>query len=156
MLLAGLPFNAEREAAGRPTLNGVWFWGAGAFPAGLPQPFASVVAADPLARGLALASGCALHPLPEGPAGLPARSPGACLVVLEGLRGPLRRGDAGEWLAAARELEREWFSRIGDALAGHGHVRIVLPAERDSAVFDIAPNARWRFLRRARPLADHA
>jgi len=156
MLLAALPFNAEREAAGRPALNGVWFWGAGAFPAGLPRPFASVVAADPLARGLALASGCALHALPEGPAGLPARSSGGGLVVLEELRGPLRRGDAGVWLAAARELDRDWFSRLGEMLAAHGHVRIVLPAERDSAVFDIAPNARWRLLRRARPLVDHA
>jgi hypothetical protein len=156
MLLAGLPFNAEREAAGRPTLNGVWFWGAGTLPAGLPRPFASVVAADPLARGLALAGDCALHALPDGPAGLPARSPAGCLVVLEGLRGPLRRGDADEWLAAARALDRDWFSRLGEMLAAHGHVRIVLPAERDSAVFAIAPRARWRFLRRSRPLADHA
>ena len=156
MLLASLPFNAAREAEGRPTLNGVWFWGAGAIPATLPQPFASVTAADPLARGLALASGCAVHALPDGAAGLPPRMSGDCIVVLDALRGPMRRGDAGEWLAAARALERYWFSRLGELLAAHGHVRVVLPAERDSVVFDIPPNARWRLLRRARPLAAHA
>jgi len=156
MLLASLPFNAEREAGGRPTLNGVWFWGAGALPASLPRPYASVTAADPLARGLALADGCAVHALPEGPAGLPPPAAGDCLVVLDALRGPTRRGDAAEWLAAARQLEQAWFSRLGDLLGAHGHLRVVLPGERDSAVFDIAPNARWRILRRARPLASHA
>ena len=70
MLLASLPGNAVREAEGRPTLNGVWFWGAGAFPSGLPQPFASVAANDPLARGLALASDCAIYALPDAPAAL--------------------------------------------------------------------------------------
>lgn len=156
MLLASLPFNAKREAEGRPTLNGVWFWGAGAIPVTLPQPFASVTAADPLARGLALASGCPVHALPDGPAGLSPRTSGDCLVVLDALRAPVRRGDADEWLAAARALERDWFSRLGEMLAAYGHVRVVLPAERDNAVFDIAPNARWRLLRRARPLAAHA
>lgn len=156
MLLASLPFNAAREAEGRPALNGVWFWGAGALPAGLPRPFASVAAADPLARGLALASGCAVHALADAPAAPHPHASVECLVVLDGLRAPLRRGDAGEWLAAARELERDWFSRIGEVLAAHGRVRVVLPAGRDSAVFDIAPGARWRLLRRAQPLASHA
>ena len=156
MLLAGLPFNAAREAEGRPALNGVWFWGAGTFPAGLPTAFAAVVADDPLSRGLALASGSAVHALPEGPADLPSGKSGDCLVVVATLRAALRRGDVGEWLATARELERAWFTRIGDLLAEHGRVRIVLPAAQDTAVFDIVPKTRWRLFRSARALASHA
>ena len=156
MLLAGLPLNAVRAAEGRPALNGIWFWGAGAFPAGLPSPFAAIAADDPLARGLALASGDTLHALPEGPASLPPRESGHCLVVLEAMRQPLRRGDVEAWRAAAGELERAWFSLLGETLAAHGHLRIVLPGERDTAVFDLHRHARWRILRRARPLASHA
>jgi hypothetical protein len=156
MLLAGLPFNAAREAEGRPALNGVWFWGAGTFPAGLRPAFAAVVADDPLARGLALAGGCEPRALPEGPAGLPSGGTGDCLVVVAALRAALRRGDIEEWLAAARHLERAWFTRIGDLLSGYGGVRIVLPAAHDTAVFDIVPRARWRLFRSRRLLASHA
>jgi len=156
MLLANLPLNAARESAGRPTLNAVWFWGGGTYPAGLPRRYSCVAATDPLARSLALASGCAVQALPAGPARLPLRESEECLVVVDQLRAPFRRGDVDEWLAAAHEIERQWFSRLGEALAAFGRVRVVLPAERDTALFDITPGARWRVLRRARPLASHA
>ena len=156
MLLAGLPFNAAREAQGLPTLNAVWFWGEGAWPASLPRPFASIAAHDAIARSLALASGCALQTLPPGLAGLAARESGECLAVIDTLRAPLRRGDADEWLAAAQALEHSWFAGLGHALGAFGHIRIVLPAERDTAVFELDPGARWRFFRRPRALASHA
>ncbi len=156
MLLAALPFNAERESLGRPTLNAVWFWGGGTYPAGLPRPFDYVAAGDSLSRALALASGCAVQALPGGLAQLPPRESGDCLVVLDSLEEPFRRGDADAWIAAATALERDWFSALGAALASFGSVRLALPSERDTAVFEITPRARWRFLRRARPLASHA
>lgn len=156
MLLAALPFNAEREAAGRPTLNAVWFWGGGALPAGLPRPFDYVAARDTLSRALALASGCAVQALPEGLARLPPRESDDCLVVLDALEGPFRRGDPEAWIEAARALERDWFSVLGEALAAFGRVRLALPSERDTAVFELTARARWRILRRARPLASHA
>lgn len=156
MLLAALPFNAARQAQGLPALNAVWFWGEGAWPATLPRPFASVAANDPITRSLALASDCALQALPPGLEGIPARESGESLAVLDTLRAPLRRGDPGEWLAAAQALERDWFSGLGDALGAFGRVRIVLPAERDTAVFELEPGARWRLFRRSRALASHA
>lgn len=156
MLLASLPFNAAREAGGRPTLNALWFWGGGVFPASLARPFSSVAAADPLARALALASGCAVQALPAGLAQLPSRESANCLAVADGLRSPLRRGELDAWADAARALDRDWFSHLGDALAAFGRIRLVLPGDRDTAVFDLAPRARWRLLRRARPLASHA
>jgi hypothetical protein len=156
MLLAGLPLNAERESAGRPTLNAVWFWGGGTYPARLARPFACVAAADPLARALALASGCAVQSLPAGPDALPSRESADCLVVADALRAPLRRGDLEAWAQAARDLDRDWFSRLGAAIAAFGRVRLVLPGERDTATFDLGRGARWRVLRRARPLASHA
>jgi hypothetical protein len=76
--------------------------------------------------------------------------------VADGLRAPLRRGELDAWVDAARALDRDWFSHLGDALAAFGRIRLVLPGDRDTAVFDLAPRARWRLLRRARPLASHA
>ncbi|HEX4944689.1 MAG TPA: hypothetical protein VFV55_10075 [Usitatibacteraceae bacterium] len=156
MLLARLPLNAVRESEGRPTLNAVWFWGGGHYPADLPRPYACVAATDALARSLALASGCAVQSLPAGAARLPSRESAQCLVVVESLRTPFRRGDMEAWLAAARILEHDWFSNLGEALAAFGSVRLVLPSERDTAVFEIARRARWRLLRRRRPLVSHA
>jgi hypothetical protein len=156
MLLAALPLNAAREAAGRPTLNAVWFWGGGALPAGLARPFGCVAADDPLARALALASGCAVQALPRRLAALPPTVADDCLVVLDSLVAPFRRGDADAWIAAAVALERDWFSALGPALGPFGEVRIALPAGHDVALFHLTPRARWRFLRRARALASHA
>ena len=156
MLLAALPLNAAREADGRPALNGLWFWGAGTFPARLACPYRAIAAADPLARGLALASGADLRALPGDPSELASWGGGPGLVVLDALGAPLRQGDFSGWRAAAERLDRQWFRCLGDLLAAHRHLRLVLPGDRETAVFDLAPGARWRLLRRARPLASHA
>ncbi len=97
-----------------------------------------------------------MQSLPAGIARLAPPVPGARLAVVDSLRAPLRRGDAEAWLAAARELERDWFQALGDALAAHGRIRVVLPAERDTAVFDLSRGSRWRLFRRSRPLQSHA
>lgn len=156
MLLAKLPLNARRESAGLPGLNAVWFWGGGPFPANLPRRFARVAANDALARSLALASGCAVQARPAGLGQLLSRESGECLAVVDALRVPFRRGDVEAWLAAARDIEEHWFADLGVALAAFGRIRLVLPAGRDTAVFDLTPGARWRILRRSRPVASHA
>ncbi len=156
MLLAGLAFNREREAQGRPALNAVWFWGGGAHPAALPRPFAGVAADASLPRALALASGCAVQSLPEGLAQLPSSRSAETLAVVDPLTRPLQQGDREAWLAAARALDRDWFVPLGRALATFERVRIVLPGERDTAVFELAGRARWRFFRRPRPIHVHA
>lgn len=156
MLLAGLAFNRAREAQGRPALNAVWFWGGGTHPAALPRPFASVAADATLPRALALASGCAVQSLPAGLAQLPSSGSAGTLAVVDALTRPMRQGDRDAWLAAARALDRDWFVPLGRALGAFGHIRIVLPGERDTAVFELAGRARWRFFRRPRPIHTHA
>ena len=156
MLLAGLPLNAARESRGLPPVNAVWFWGGGALPRDLPRPFDRVAAGEPLARALALASGCALHALPATLAALASHGAAGCLAVVPSLVPPMRRGDPEAWIEAARALDRDWFAHLSAALRAFGGLRLVLPGERDTAVFDLAPAARWRVFRRARPLASHA
>ena len=156
MLLAGLAFNRAREAQGRPALNAVWFWGGGAHPAALPRPFAGVAADASLPRALALASGCAVQSLPEGLAQLPSSRSAETLAVVDPLTRPLQQGDRDTWLEAARALDRDWFVPLGRALGTFERIRIVLPGERDTAVFELAGHARWRFFSRPRPIHAHA
>src|SRR5207249_2013553 len=65
MLLHEHPVNAEREARGEPALNSIWFWGGGVIDATKARPFSTVIADDPLARGLALAAGIPALALPK-------------------------------------------------------------------------------------------
>jgi hypothetical protein len=156
MLLSGLDFNRAREARGRPALNALWFWGGGTYPAALPRPFAGVAADASLPRALALASGCAVQSLPAGLGQLPSSGSAETLAVADPLTRPLLQGDREAWLAAARALDRDWFVPLGRALGTFGRVRIVMPGERDTAVFELAARARWRFFRRPKPIHAHA
>jgi hypothetical protein len=156
MLLARLAFNERREAEGRPALNGLWFWGGGTLPADLPRPFDPVAAEDPLARSLALASGCPVRHLPATLANLPSSPANACLAVLDGPAAAVRRGDPEGWTAAVHALDRDWFDGLRDSLHRFDRIRVVLPSARDTVLFDLDRNARWRFLRRPKPITTYA
>jgi len=156
MLLAGLPLNAAREERRVPALNALWFWGEGDAPAPTAAPFSRVRAADPLTRGLALAAGTPVDELPDSLAALSPSQEGDTLVVLDALTPCLRRADPEGWIDAARQLESGWFSGLLAAIPAFGRIRIVLPAECETPVFDLDAAARWRWFARARPLATHA
>ncbi len=65
MLFHHSEVNQRREAAGIPSLNGLWLWGGGSLVAPPGQAsYERVFSADPLALGLARASGIPTAPLP--------------------------------------------------------------------------------------------
>src|SRR5882762_9765604 len=103
MLLHEHPVNAEREARGEPALNSIWFWGGGAIEAAKARPFSTVIADDPLARGLALAAGIPVRALPKDADSVHAAlgDEGRVLVVLDAPR------DARPHERRAA-LERDW------------------------------------------------
>lgn len=152
MLLASLPFNATREAAGRPTLNGIWLWGGGALPASLPRPFAHVYADTALARGLATVSHAELA-MPPATIGEMPPHPDETLVVLATFEGlsPGAANPASQ--EAAERWQASWVEGLASALRRHGEIRFVMPAQADTAVFRFTPAARWRVFRRSAPLA---
>jgi hypothetical protein len=148
------PLNQAREAAGQPTVNSIWFWGSGPLPR-LAAPFARIVGATPLARGIATAAGLAATELPERLDQLPATAGEHTLVVLDQLLEPTlyERGD--DWRAALACLEADWFA---PALAGLGSssLAIVAPTIYGTLHWQIAAGARWRFWQRPQPLAHLA
>ena len=136
MLLASHPVNLAREAARRPPVNTVWFWGGGRLPPSARSPYAQVLARDPFTRGLARLAGA---PARELPAGL-----------------SFSEAAAGTTLVVADRHDDAWLADTGGLVARHGTVRLILPTGRDTVVATLSPAARWRFLRRPRPLSTHA
>ena len=157
MLFASHDVNAEREAAGRPAINSVWFWGEGSTPAKLQSPYAIVYAEDAFARGLGSLAGVRVAEVPPDAAHVDMVADGeSILLVLDALTAPLHRGDEVAWRQAALHLDETWFSRIGDLLERFDDVRVVLPGRHETRVATIGPSARWRWFRRRAPLNLHA
>jgi hypothetical protein len=104
MLLHEHPVNTEREARGAPVINSVWFWGGGKLDAPAARPFSTVLAEDPLARGLARSAGAAERRLPDDAETMLSELPaeGKTLVVLDSLPGAA--------------LERDWLAPLLAAL----------------------------------------
>ena len=59
VVLHNHPWNARRAAAGKPPVNALWFWGAGALPDHVTSRHSRLQSDDPLAHALAKAAGIA-------------------------------------------------------------------------------------------------
>ena len=107
MLFHHSEVNQCREAAGIPTLNGLWLWGGGQL---LPPPtgevgYARVFSADPLALGLARARGI---PTAHPPADLGAVLEEDILIHWSGLWESVLAADGPGWIASLTALE-QWL-----------------------------------------------
>lgn len=155
MLLHQHPRNEAREQEGRPAVNSVWIWGAGR-DGRLAAAYDVLWADDPVAKGLAAASGGVVRPLPPTGASLLESGGGTRLAVL-----PLPAtayGDLAEWREAVVALERTWLAVLLaglrdaalDSLTLHGlgpdHGYTSVLTRRD----------RLRFWRTRRPLRSYA
>jgi hypothetical protein len=144
MLFHSHPENEAREAAGRPTVNSVWFWGGGRLPAGVHGRFSHVWSDDPLARGLACAARIDLSSAPAGAEQwLSAAGDGAHLVVLD-------RSESDEDDALAT-CERAWFAPLLQAIKARrlSVLGVVVERLEDTLRFELAAGDLWKFWRRA-------
>jgi hypothetical protein len=150
MLFHDHPVNAARETRGEPVLNSVWFWGGGTMESPGIRPFSAVFGSDPLARGLALASGVPARSLP-GHAGAmlsAAGSEGVALVAFDPPR-------SAEELAA---LERDWFEPLLAALRSGriGMLSLSLPGADSLFEIETVRSDLRRFWRIRKPLAAYS
>lgn len=152
MLFHQSAVNRRREAAGKPAVNSLWFWGGGEMP---ERPgaavFARVLADHPLARGL---GAWASVPLMPGAGGepLPPASDlvDGTLVVLQGLLLPVLDVDPVSWKQAMEALDRALMPWI-EAMRRRGIATLSLyPCNGRRYVID---RRSWRRLwRRRTPL----
>lgn len=99
MLLHDAPLNAVRSARGLPTVDSVWFWGAGYLATQVAAVFTHVWSDEPLSRGLALRAGSALASTPAALADWLAHiAAGHHLLVTSAAI------DAADWAAIANAL----------------------------------------------------
>jgi hypothetical protein len=145
-----------RRAPSKLAANSVWFWGEGARPADLPLRYGVVYAMDSLSLGIARISGTEARPLPASLDEIAPSKRGPSLVVVGSLVPWVRRADALAWLAAAVDVDGRWLDGLGDAIARHGVVRIVLPGEGHTRIATLTASSRWRWFRRRKPVAAYA
>jgi hypothetical protein len=167
MLLHDHPVNTARELRGLPTLNAVWWWGAGGRTAAdlfaaldrsggvLPDEARSrwrhVVGRPDWLHGWARTQRGTTVDEREA---LTGSNPGPTLILDERLRGPAMRGDLAAWRQAVAQFDAGLLDRaLGAVRAGrHSTLHLVgLGARRGIEVL-WTPADRWKLWRRARPL----
>jgi hypothetical protein len=159
MVLHEHPVNEARAARGEPAINALWLWGGGRFAPLAHLPFRRVHSREPLAAGLAQASGAAVLPLPQRAEQYlnVARESGAELAVLDMLRPSAAYGDAGTWRNELAALDRDWIAPIVAELRA-GRIGMVtlhaIGAEGTLEVETTRQDLRY-FWRRAKRLADY-
>lgn len=160
MLLHEHPVNTAREARGELAINSLWLWGAGRAAQPQSKPYRLVLANDPLACGLAQASGAQAAPLPENASAWLDRESesGIVLLVLDSLREPSRRADAPAWRDRFIGIDRDWFAPLARALRQHriGMVTLHLLGPQRTLHVETADTDMRRFWRRGKPLATWA
>ena len=157
MVLHAHPVNEAREARGAPPANSVWVWGAGRIAGALARPFARMRGAEPVALGLAKASGAAvLPPVDDARAWLgTAGRDGIEAIVLDALRVPAAYGDAPVWREAVTALELHWIAPLAEALRQGRVGMLTLHAVGAGGALQVevtGQDLRY-FWRRRRPLA---
>jgi hypothetical protein len=144
MWLPGTRTNAVRARAGQRKITALWLWGGGRATAAPPGGAADCHASI-LFGGDSFLAACANlacnEPARPVPSGFAALGEGASAYVE---LSPIS-GDVQDSLEA---LEANWFAPARAALATHAVEQLSLVA--NDRVFDILPNATWKFWRRGR------
>jgi len=132
VVLHNHPWNVRRAAAGKPPINSLWFWGAGAMPDRVGSGFGQVETDDALLGAFAAASGSVVRRPQPGFAAddIDANQ----LIDLRGHRDPSTV--SGDWLLPAiNAMNRRRIDEIG----------LDFP---DVAGLRLQPRQRWRFWRK--------
>jgi hypothetical protein len=105
-----LPLNAQRRAAGKPPVNSLWLWGAGALPGQVRSGLRGVLSDDPLLRALAARAGIEQRARPSQEP--PRELPSGWLLDLQDLPAD---AFAGTWSATIDSLARRQPLRLSFA-----------------------------------------
>jgi hypothetical protein len=160
MLLHAHPVNEQREARGALPVNGVWLWGGGRLSPARSPGLRSVVADEPLARGLASSTDVHGSHVPQDPRRWLelADADGVHLIVLNGLQQARRQGAPERWVAAVEALERDWCEPLAQALLSGrvGMVSLHVSSDRGVLNTETTRSDLRHFWRRRQPLVRYA
>lgn len=152
MLFHGQAVNRDREALGRPTINSLWFWGAGEPVQARPQTWRQVWTEDAVVVGLAELNGIASASVPSNASDwLAQASAGRHLLTNDELQQSAAYADLEGWSAGVARFEEEWFAPLLRALRS-GLVQEVRLYPGDGRLYAVRGGDLWRVWRRPRPL----
>lgn len=157
MVLHDHPRNETREARGALPVNSVWFWGAGRVRP-LASPYAAVWASHPLAAGLAATASAVARALPASAAEYLKEPGGKTALVVAAVLPATAYGDVAGWGEAVTALEQAWLAPLLAAVDGGVLQALTLHGLGSDYGYTVAlaPNDRFRFWRRKRPLQAYA
>jgi len=141
------PANDAREAAGRPTVNGLWLHGGGHWQALPRQPYGAVAGGDPVLRGWALASGVA--PAARYDDGTVPQAAADVLSIRRDLLQAAQFETWGQWIESLAGLDQE-LHRLHEAClaAGGSELELVLGGRQQVRVVTLRRGDSWRLWRK--------
>ena len=166
MLFHSHVVNDARVAAGKLSINGLWFWGEGVLPkvANASKPSIGVVYGDiPLAKGLARWVDARCAPVNQIAVADATATSDHSVLVIDALAIPLERGDIPSWRDEVLKLDSNIFIPLLASLrAGTiDEVILTLPRDRDALIFTISSqslrgvNGWWKtFTKKTRPFLE--
>lgn len=143
MRLFSHPVNEEREARGLPAVNSIWFWGGGKISraaATQTRFHCSDELILSVARRLGIPAAALQGSLDE--------AGDDDLILLSALSQAGQYGDMLAWREAIKRLDTEWLPQLIKNRVG---LKIEDPIA--GRVLEFSPADRWKFWRRAKPLA---
>ncbi len=155
MFLHNHALNDKRQAAGHPAVNSLWLWGGGPLPSATHAGNTTVCSDNPLAIGLARATGVTTRPRPASlTALLDQATDEAPFVVLDQMLPPVLYEDSEGWRQAATELDQHWFVPLRSALGRRvKRLTLIAPTIYGCLEWQFTGAERWKFWRKERPLA---
>ncbi len=157
MLLFEHAANQAREARGELPVNSVWLWGGGRAAGQLARPYAKVCGDSGLAGAFALAAGIPCELLPDDTACCVDANGGEVLVVWEGLRRAMQRGDLQAWRDSLQQFERCCAIPLIGALRAGRITQLTIEVLQAGASyrFMLTRGAAWKLWRLPKPLARY-
>jgi len=153
MFFHGHWVNQEREAAGRPTINGIWPWGGGRLSESSRSRWHQVFSDDPLVLGLARLAGARADPWPgDAHAVLRATGAGDVLAAAPPLPGVSDGVAFRAWENAVQGLARDWAGELRRALDA-GRVEGLVIDTGCTGRWILNRHSRWALWRRPRAFA---
>ena len=154
ILLHTARVNSEREQAGKPPINSLWFWGGGRLPKVPPAPWSRVWSLEPVSLAFARLCQIPAHAPPDSFADWQRQTPtpaGAHLLVLDKTRAAVQYGDHARWQEDIGRIERNWIAPLLAALTNR-QLQAVTLLDESGPSYELTPRSArrwWRWGRRA-------
>ena len=155
MLFYDHAVNVARAERGGLPVNSVWFWGGGQATREWSQPFAEIITDNPLAEAFAQAAGIPCIALPDDMNRI-GQSDNQ-LIVWDGLRRALQRGELHAWRDAVLRFELSCVALKRALRAGRlSQLTFDVLNAGDARSFVSTRTASWKLWRVTKPLAYYS